>query len=115
MIEKAGQGRRVEYAWGELEWRFAEEGPAQISSARMLLRAGHESPLHRHPGCEELLHLLEGQVSQRIGDAEQAMSPGDTAFIPAGVPHRSRALGTGDAVLLVAYSLARRTYEELDD
>jgi uncharacterized protein len=35
--------------------------------------------------CDELVHILEGEVSIRIGDTELHLRPGDVAFFPQGV------------------------------
>ena len=80
----------------------------------MLLRAGQQTALHRHANCEEVLQLVSGRVEQRVGAAAACvMEPGDAVFIPAGVPHASRALGAEDARIRLSYSAAQREYEEL--
>ncbi|WP_174286249.1 cupin domain-containing protein [Sphingomonas bacterium] len=43
-------------------------------------------PLHYH-NCDESVVLLEGQAVATIADVQYDVHPGDTTFIPAGVPH----------------------------
>ena len=117
MLRKATDARTREFAWGRMEWLFSGEpdAPLALSTGKMLIRAGHENDFYRHSNCEEVLHLVSGQLLQKVGDAEYRMESGDTAFIPVGAAHRSRALGSSDAVVLVSYSAARREYEALQD
>lgn len=98
-----------------MEWLVEDalQPGATLSLARMTVRAGCTSQAHRHPDCDEAVHVLSGRIEQRIGDRWLALGPGQTAHIPAGQPHCSRALGGDDAVLLVAYSAGRRIYQPL--
>jgi putative monooxygenase len=43
-------------------------------------------PEHYH-NCEESVTLLEGDARAIIDGVEQLVLPGDTSFIPAGIPH----------------------------
>ena len=43
-------------------------------------------PEHYH-NCEESVILLEGDARAVIDGVEQVVKPGDTTFIPAGIPH----------------------------
>lgn len=43
-------------------------------------------PLHSH-NCEESVMVLEGNAIAFIGDDEHRLGPGDTTWIPSGVPH----------------------------
>jgi quercetin dioxygenase-like cupin family protein len=96
-----------------MEWLVEDalQPGASLSLARMTVRAGCTSQAHRHPDCDEAVHVLSGRIEQHIGDRRVALGPGETAHIPAGQPHCSRALDGRDAVLLVAYSAGRRIYQ----
>lgn len=78
---------------------------------RVLLRAGEEAPPHRHPNCEEVLHLVTGRVELMIDDEIHTLERGDTAVIAPRAWHRVRALGEVDAHLLICYSSPRRVTE----
>lgn len=47
---------------------------------------GCSVPLHYH-NCEESVMLLAGHAIATIDGVEQVVRPGDTTFIPAGIPH----------------------------
>jgi mannose-6-phosphate isomerase-like protein (cupin superfamily) len=104
--------RLAREVWGTMEW-LADDAirpGTGLSLARMTVRAGHVSPPHRHPDCTEVIHVLEGVVDQRIGDALVRLEAGATCRIPPGTSHASAAIGPDDAVLIVAYSSGARTY-----
>jgi quercetin dioxygenase-like cupin family protein len=118
MLRRAREARIQAYPWGQLEWLFSGEpdGPRRLSIASMLLRAGQQTALHRHRNCEEVLQLVSGRIEQRVGDAPPCiLEPGDAVFVPAGVPHASRAIGDQDARIRLSYSAAEREYEEVHE
>lgn len=103
---------RTDEPWGAMEW-LADDGirpGTGLSLARMTVRAGEASPIHSHPDCTEVIHVLEGAIEQRIGDDLHRVAAGGTCVVPPGIVHASRALGPDDAVLIVAYSSGSRTY-----
>jgi quercetin dioxygenase-like cupin family protein len=70
-------------------------GPAQ-GLARFMMATGRVPPgdlhpLHRHRG-DEVLHILEGRVLLRLGDARRVLEAGEVVAIPPGVWHGIRAL-----------------------
>lgn len=97
-------------SWGELQW-FASRAlgnASAITVGRASILPGQANPVHRHPNSEEVLHLLQGRILQRVGDKAYEMSAGDTVVIPQGVPHNSRNIGTENAVMLISYPTADR-------
>ncbi len=101
--------------WGSMEWLVddALQPGAALSLARMTVRAGCVSEVHRHPNCDEAVHVLRGRIEQRIGDRLVVLDAGDSTHIPAGAAHCSRALDGQDAVMMVAYSAGKRIYQPL--
>jgi len=92
--------------WGKLEW-FASRAlgnSGSMTTGIATISAGKANPLHRHPNCDEILHVLQGHIMNRVGDKEFEMGPGDTVTIPEGVLHNARNIGTDDAVLSIAYN-----------
>lgn len=64
---------------------------ARVGSTRMLngittLDPGAAVPPHFH-NCEESVLLLSGDAVATIDGIEHRLSPGDTSWIPAGIPH----------------------------
>jgi quercetin dioxygenase-like cupin family protein len=57
--------------------------------------ANWSPPLHVHHREDQVLHVLEGEIRARCGDAaEQSLTAGQSAFLPRNVPH---SFVTGDA------------------
>lgn len=100
-----------------MEWLVDDAliGEAGVSVARMTLREGALSESHRHPNCNEVIHLIAGCVEQRVDAQRFVMAPGDTCFVPRGSLHQSLNLGPGDAVMMVSYSAGQRVYETADE
>lgn len=75
---------------------------------------GKQNPLHYHPNCEELLHVLSGCGRHRIGDEFVDVRPGTTVRIPAAVIHNL--VNTGSELLecLIAFSSGDRQTIFLD-
>ena len=76
------------------------ERPTTLPDAyRTLAPADAREPLHAHDYLTAI-HVLEGVVYLIAGDDERAMTPGDEAVIPPGVPHRIFNAGDGEAHVL---------------
>lgn len=112
-VLRSGQESVQEFAWGRLIWYAAGAlGNAQETTlGRCVIRPGQENPLHRHPNCEEALHLVAGTVEHVAGEAKWLLEPGDTITIPRGLWHQARNVGTGEAVMFIAYSSPAREME----
>lgn len=108
--------RLQRYDWGAMEWLVDDEtiADAGISVARMTVEAGGTGEAHRHPNCNEVVHLVSGRVEQIVGDECHVLEPGDTIFIPQGRRHQSRNPETQDAVMIVSYSAGNRVYQKDD-
>jgi len=53
---------------------------------------GQTSPIHRHPGADEIYHVMEGSGLFCDGRTERRLGPGDTVIFPAGDVHQVTAL-----------------------
>ncbi|MBI2158345.1 MAG: cupin domain-containing protein [Candidatus Rokubacteria bacterium] len=53
---------------------------------------GQTSPIHSHPGADEIYHVLEGEGLFDDGRKERRLGPGDTVVFPAGEVHRVRSV-----------------------
>ncbi|CAJ0788629.1 hypothetical protein LMG19083_01750 [Ralstonia psammae] len=61
------------------------------------------APAHLHPG-EEIAHVLQGSIEYRLdGQPSVTLHTGDSLFIPAGVAHSARNVGSGKASELATY------------
>jgi quercetin dioxygenase-like cupin family protein len=64
---------------------------------------GYVAPRHTHPG-EEIIYVLEGTLEYRIGDGSPVrVKEGDVLFVPAGVIHTAKNVGTGNGAELATY------------
>ncbi len=53
---------------------------------------GQASPIHHHPGADEIYHVLVGEGIFSDGRAERRIGPGGTVLFPAGEVHQVRSL-----------------------
>ncbi len=106
----AGGGETIELDWGTINWIASGSlgNAGQMTFGKVVIKAGCSNPMHWHPGCEEILHLLSGRLAHDIGPDTHEMAPGDTIVIGADAEHRARALGDEDAVMLVVYPTPNR-------
>jgi quercetin dioxygenase-like cupin family protein/type 1 glutamine amidotransferase len=96
--------------WGKLEWFASRElgNSTSMTVGIATINPGKENPVHLHPNCDEILHVLQGQIMNRVGDKEYEMHAGDTVTIPEGMPHNARNIGKDDAVLSISYNTPDR-------
>jgi len=57
--------------------------------------SGQAAPWHMHPGAQEILYLVEGNLTVEVeGQEAKTISAGDIVLTPAEVPHSVRNAGT---------------------
>lgn len=71
-----------------------------IVTLHVKLKPGKGHNFHRHPAQEEVIYVLKGTIEQWVGQEKKMLSPGDAAFIGAGVVHASFNTGQEDAQVL---------------
>lgn len=75
----------------------------EVVQVRVEFDRGVAFPRHSHPG-EEIVNVLEGSLVYEIdGKPPVTLQAGDVLFIPAGVVHAARNVGTGTAAELATY------------
>jgi quercetin dioxygenase-like cupin family protein len=106
----------VDFPWGRIVWLAsgAQGNADALTLGHVTIRQGAQNDSHRHPNCEEILHLLQGRLEHVLEDSVFPMEPGDTLTIPQGQWHYARSVGDEDAVMLVCYSSANRQTEMRD-
>ena len=71
--------------------------------ARVTIPAGAAAPRHSHPG-EELAYVVEGSLEYALdGRPPVIVKAGEVLFIPYGVPHAVKNVGSRKAVELATY------------
>ncbi len=80
------------FPWGTLRWLMNDQLEAGAAQTFGFCRIEpHQSnPLHLHPNCEEILHVISGTCEHILGDESVPMEAGDTIRIPANVAHCAR-------------------------
>ena len=70
---------------------------------RVEIAPGVTAPWHAHPG-EEIIYVLEGSLEYQLKDQPPVtLWPGDVLFVPTGVPHTAKNVGTDNGVELATY------------
>jgi mannose-6-phosphate isomerase-like protein (cupin superfamily) len=77
--------------------------------------AGTETPLHLHHDSDEVMFVLSGEFSFKIGDEFSTGGPGTCAFMPREVPHAWKNSGTetGRAFFIYIPGAAGKLFEEM--
>ena len=75
----------------------------EVIQVRVEFDPGYLAPTHTHFG-EEVIYVLEGTLEYGIGDQPPVtVKAGDVLFVPAGVPHWARNVGTDTGAELATY------------
>lgn len=75
--------------------------------ARVDFAPGASFPAHRHPG-EEIIYVLSGTLEYGVdGRPPATLRAGDVLFVPAGVFHSARNIGTTPGSELATYVLEK--------
>jgi quercetin dioxygenase-like cupin family protein len=83
--------RSLEFSPDRHVYKFLAETP--FSSISVVgWEPGQRSPIHSHPGADEIYHVLEGEGLFNDGRKEVRLGPGDTVIFPAGEVHRVQSL-----------------------
>ena len=78
-------------------------GGREVVQVRVDFDPGYTAPRHTHFG-EEIIYVLEGTLEYRIdGQPPQTVKPGEVLFVPAGIPHSAKNVGTINGAELATY------------
>ena len=98
------------FDWGKLSWLSEPLVTAaeKFSAGVVELEQGRGHDRHNHPGCEEILYVLEGKGLQMVEvDGEQVereVGPGVLVHIPTDAFHSTVNIGDGPMRLLAIYA-----------
>ena len=67
-----------------------EDTGGSFSMMEVVAKPGTEPPYHVHENEDEAFYLLEGRVSVMVDGQIYDMAPGESIFLPRGVPHTFR-------------------------
>ncbi|GAC1642856.1 MAG: hypothetical protein NVS4B8_12410 [Herpetosiphon sp.] len=102
--------------WGQISWLVgAQEMPGAAQTFGVVTIApGKRNPLHAHPNCEELLYVISGECSHKLGDEMFELKPGDVIRIPQGVQHWAKCTSSEPLVAVISFSSADRQVENFE-
>lgn len=89
-----GNGSRAEIAVG------GPHSGGDYAVLRYHVVAGDEPPLHTHTKEDEMVFVVEGEITAFVGDSRVDVGPGALAALPRGVPHTIRVKGDSATLLL---------------
>jgi quercetin dioxygenase-like cupin family protein len=112
-VRHRGDAQTTDFPWGQVSFLASRAlgNSGTMTFGRALMHPGHLPTRHRHPNCDEILHLLSGKVRHSLGDDYFELEAGDTISIPAGVWHGAQALGNTPAEMTICFSSADRETE----
>jgi mannose-6-phosphate isomerase-like protein (cupin superfamily) len=88
-IHKEGEGRALDIFGNPMLEKAGSAdlgGSAAVFVSTIAPRSG--PPLHVHHEADEFFYVLEGAIDAWVGDAHVVLTPGMSATLPRGVPHR---------------------------
>jgi quercetin dioxygenase-like cupin family protein len=102
-----------QHSWGRIVWLSSAAiwADSKQTLGYVEIDAGETNYRHRHPNCEEVLLLVEGDLEHWVGDAVITMKPGSSLRIPLGVVHWATNPGSSPARMIVAYPTGFREIE----
>ena len=93
-VAVSGNGTRTEIVVGGLE------SHGDYAVMRYDVVAGDEPLLHTHSKEDEMVFVVEGEITAFVGDTRVDVGPGAFAALPRGVPHTVRVKGAYARLLL---------------
>jgi len=116
-VIRAGEGRESQLRYGRgrmIRLVDGEIGAERVDlHVNVILAGSAPGPYHLHTASENVYHVLDGRIRIRIDGVDHDAGPGDTVFIPPGVPHSATNVGEGDARLLEIYAPAKVDFVEV--
>jgi len=102
-VESAPQTRPPGTARTDLQRHDLSIPGHEVWQLRVTFAPGASFPRHRHPG-EEIIYVLEGTIEYDVdGKPPVTLKVGDVLFVPYGVVHAARNIGSGPAAELGTY------------
>ena len=89
-----GNGSRAEIAVG------GPESGGDYAVVRYHVKPGDEPPLHTHSREDEMVFVVDGEITAFVGDTQVDVGPGAFAALPRGVRHTIRVKGDSATLLL---------------
>jgi mannose-6-phosphate isomerase-like protein (cupin superfamily) len=85
------------------DFRLVELGRSELTSHHVAALRGAERP-HRHDRHDQLVVIVRGQGTQRVGDATLPVGPGSVLFVPKGTVHAFTNTSAEPSIAYLVYS-----------
>ena len=94
VVHSFKEAEKLEFPWGWIRWTMSAkiEPEAEMTFGIVYVKPNQRNPMHVHPNCEEVLHMLSGSCEHLVGEKWLTLKAGDTVRIPRGVRHVARTL-----------------------
>jgi quercetin dioxygenase-like cupin family protein len=91
-VQSFKEAEELKFSWGWIRWLMSAkiDPEAEMTFGIVYVKPNQRNPMHIHPNCEEILHVLSGSCEHLIGDEWLTLKAGDTVRIPRGVRHVAR-------------------------
>jgi mannose-6-phosphate isomerase-like protein (cupin superfamily) len=98
------------FEWGTLTWLCnAKLSPGAMQTVGLChIHPGRVNPVHFHPNCEEVLHVLAGTGQHSFDGESTELRAGMTIRIPSGVKHNLTNTGNVPITCLIAFNSGER-------
>jgi mannose-6-phosphate isomerase-like protein (cupin superfamily) len=94
-----------------------EQTGGLFSLTESLMQPGtQQAPLHVHSREDETFYVIEGRITAIVGDQTRDLGPGESVWLPRGVPHRIHTTGEEPVRVLMLLTPAglERFFDEID-
>ena len=100
----------VLYNWGGVKWVANNElAPGcELSFGLVHILPGKTNPEHWHTAAEEIVYMLQGECTVRVGDRRMMIRPGQSLIIAKGTKHEVSNHGWEPVVYVCAFSASTR-------
>ncbi|MBI5396319.1 MAG: cupin domain-containing protein [Verrucomicrobia bacterium] len=116
-VTDAAQLAVEQFSWGTLQWvcngKLSPGAAQTVGLARIL--PGQKNPVHFHPNCEEVLHVISGKGLHSFDGRTIELKAGMTIRIPSGTKHNMVNTGSEPIVTLISFSSGDRKTVFLED
>ncbi len=104
--------------WGKLRWMSHPPSThaEQLTVIEVTLQPGKGHDFHKHPGQEEVIYVISGEIEQWLATEKQTLKSGDSVFVTADEVHASFNTGSDTAILIAILGpcIGDQGYELID-
>ena len=97
----AGEGEVVRFGEATIVIREDAESTGGALTILEELPPMLDTPMHVHSKEDEVFYVLDGRHVITLGEEEHELGPGESIFLPRGVPHAQRRVVPGEGHQLV--------------